>query len=51
MCDRCRQVVRDGGDFVLPELGKREKSCKCRKQCERLVEGVCADCGHYVEHP
>ena len=51
MCRRCLSFTRNKSRLGEIETRGKEAGCRCQKQCERLIEGVCADCGHYVRHP
>ena len=51
LCSRCRNFMRDKGRLGEIEVRSGDAACRCQKQCDRLIEGVCADCGHYVRHP
>lgn len=50
MCSRCRGFVREKKSLGGLVLKEKQKGCQCGKQCDRLIEGICADCSHYVEH-
>ena len=43
--------MRDKGRLGEIVVKNGHADCWCQKQCDRLIEGVCADCGHYVAHP
>ena len=51
LCNRCRNLMRDKGRLGEIVVKNGHADCWCQKQCDRLIEGVCADCGHYVAHP
>ena len=51
MCRRCLSFTRNKSRLGEIETRGKEAGCRCEKQCDRLIEGVCADCGHYVQHP
>ena len=51
MCHRCLSFKRNKSRLGEIETKGKEAGCRCEKQCDRLIEGVCADCGHYVRHP
>ena len=50
LCYRCRDYARDGKGFGVVLKGAQRR-CRCEKGCDRLIDGICLDCGHYVAHP
>ena len=50
MCNRCLELVSDGMNLDVSPKGAR-RGCRCKEGCDRLIEGPCVDCGHYVRHP
>ena len=48
MCSRCRDFVRKG-NFASFMVKNAKTGCTCEKECDRLIQGICHDCGHYVQ--